>query len=105
MFNTDSKQQHPYTTTTPLHKHNTTKPLHSSDGDKMITRAIRVINPGEQIFVSYGLCSSRDHILYILLHVWLSWLRHQIHKQYDTGSSLVRTIKMGLKIILKSELI
>ena len=35
------------------------------------------------------------------MHMWLSWLRRQVHKLYDAGSSLVRTIKIGLNIILK----
>ena len=37
--------------------------------------------------------------------VWLSWLRHQTHKQYDVSSSIVQTNKIGLKIIFRSDLI
>ena len=48
--------------------------------------------------------------LYINIHnielsVWLSWLRHQSHKQYDTSSSPVRTINIGIIIIFRSDLI
>ena len=39
------------------------------------------------------------------MSVWLSWLRRQTHKQQDAGSSLVQTIKIGLKIIIRSDII
>ena len=37
--------------------------------------------------------------------MWLSWLRRQTHMQYDAGSSLVRTIRICLNIVLKIDLI
>ena len=37
--------------------------------------------------------------------MWLSWLRYQPHKQYDTGSSSVKNIKIGFKILCRSDLI
>ena len=39
------------------------------------------------------------------LPVCLSWIRRQTHKQYDVGSYKVPTIKIGLKIIFRSDLI
>ena len=41
------------------------------------------------------------------MHVWLGWLRRQVHKQYDPGSILIRTIQLNLiyKIIFRSDYI
>ena len=43
--------------------------------------------------------------IYIYIYMWLiyvaQWIRRQTHKQYNTGSRLVKTIKMGLNIILE----
>ena len=59
-------------------------------------------------------CAHISIYLYIYIYIEIiacvaQWLRRQTHKQYDMGSSLVRTInsfyKIGLKILFRSDLL
>ena len=57
-------------------------------------------------------CNAYFIIIYIYIYIyiyklpiWLGWLRRQTYKEYDSDSSLVQTINIGITIMSKSDLI